>query len=78
MTQNVKILIEKVNELKARTKEATAELKTVLETTQVFQDVLRTAMEDTRYNLFREEKMAKAYALKVALKFYSPKEEEDN
>lgn len=76
MTQNVKILIEKVNELKSRTKEATAELKTVLETTQVFQDVLRTAMEDTRYNV--TEKMAKTHALKVALKFYSPKEEEDN
>ena len=76
MTQNVKILIEKVNVLKASTKEATAELKTVLETTQVFQDVLRAAMEDTRYNV--TEKMAKAHALKVALKFYSPKDEDDN
>lgn len=68
------MLIERVNDLKARTKEANAELKAVLEQTQVFQDVFKSSLEDKRYNV--TEKIAKAHALKVALKHFSPQEED--
>ena len=74
MTHNIQMLVEKVNDLKARTKEANAELKASLEQTQVFQDVFKSSMEDKRYNV--TEKIAKAHALKVALKHYSPQEED--
>lgn len=68
------MLIERVNDLKARTKEANTELKAVLEQTQVFQDVFKSSLEDKRYNV--TEKIAKAHALKVALKHFSPQEED--
>ena len=74
MTHTIQMLVEKVNDLKARTKEANAELKASLEQTQVFQDVFKSSMEDKRYNV--TEKIAKAHALKVALKHYSPQEED--
>jgi hypothetical protein len=74
MTQNVQMLIERVNDLKARTKEANNELKAALEQTQVFQDVFKSSLEDKRYNV--TEKIAKAHALKVALKHFSPQEED--
>lgn len=74
MTHSVQMLIERVNELKARTKEANTELKAALEQTQVFQDVFKSSLEDKRYNV--TEKIAKAHALKVALKHFSPQEED--
>jgi hypothetical protein len=75
MTQNVKMLIEKVNELKARTKETNEELKLALEDTQVYKDILQAAMEDKRYNV--TEKIAKMHAHKVALKHFTPPKEEE-
>ena len=75
MTHTIQMLVEKVNDLKARTKEANAELKASLEQTQVFQDVFKSSMEDKRYNV--TEKIAKAHALKVALKHYSPQDDEE-
>jgi hypothetical protein len=75
MTQSVELLIEKVNELKARVKDANSELKAALEQTQVFKDIVEAAMEDKRYNV--TEKIAHAHALKVALKHFTREQEED-
>jgi hypothetical protein len=75
MTRNIQLLIEKVNELKARTKEANEELKLALEDTQVYKDILQAAMEDKRYNV--TEKIAKVHAHKVALKHFTPPKEEE-
>ena len=75
MTQNIKMLIEKLNELKARTKETNEELKLALEDTQVCKDILQAAMEDKRYNV--TEKIAKMHAHKVALKHFTPPKEEE-
>lgn len=68
------MMIEKVNDLKERLKEANATLKASLEDTQVFRDVLKSSMEDQRYNV--TEKIAKAHALKVALKHYTREQDE--
>lgn len=69
---NIEMLIEKVNDLKERLKEANSTLKASLEDTQVFKDVFKTSMEDQRYNV--TEKIAKAHALKVALKHFTREE----
>jgi hypothetical protein len=45
MTQSIKILITKLDELKARTKETNEELKLALEDTDVYRDILQAAME---------------------------------
>ena len=65
MVQAIQMLIEKLNELKARTKETNEELKLALEDTQVYKDILQAAMEDKRYNV--TEKIARVHAHKVAL-----------
>jgi hypothetical protein len=70
MVQAIQILIEKLNDLKARTKETNEELKLALEDTQVYKDILQAAMEDKRYNV--TEKIAKVHAHKVALKNFTP------
>ena len=75
MSHSIAILIEKVNDLKARTKEANEELKLALEDTQVYKDILQAAMEDKRYNV--TEKIAKVHAHKVALKHFTPPKEEE-
>ena len=75
MSPSIAILIEKVNDLKARTKEANEELKLALEDTQVYKDILQAAMEDKRYNV--TEKIAKVHAHKVALKHFTPPKEEE-
>lgn len=72
---SIAVLIEKVNDLKARTKEANEELKLALEETQVYKDILQAAMEDKRYNV--TEKIAKVHALKVALKHFTPPKEDE-
>ena len=74
MTHSVQFLIQKVNEFKARTKEANTELKAAIEETEVYKNVFSAALEDKRYNV--TEKSAKAHALKVALKHYSPPDED--
>ena len=75
MSPSIAILIEKVNDLKARTKEANEELKLALEDTQVYKDILQAAMEDKRYNV--TEKTAKVHAIKVALKHFTPPKEDE-
>ena len=75
MTRNIQLLIEKVNELKTRTKEANEELKLALEDTQVYKDILQAAMEDKRYNV--TEKIARVHAHKVALKHFTPPKEDE-
>jgi hypothetical protein len=75
MSPSIAILIEKVNDLKARTKEANEELKLALEDTQVYKDILQAAMEDKRYNV--TEKIAKVHAIKVALKHFTPPKEDE-
>jgi hypothetical protein len=75
MSHSIAILIEKVNDLKARTKEANEELKLALEDTQVYKDILQAAMEDKRYNV--TEKIAKVHAIKVALKHFTPPKEDE-
>jgi hypothetical protein len=75
MTQNIQMLIEKLNELKARTKETNEELKLALEDTQVYRDILQASMEDKRYNV--TEKIARVHAHKVALKHFTPPKEEE-
>jgi ribosomal protein L25 (general stress protein Ctc) len=72
---HVSVLIQKVNDLKARTKEANSELKSALEDTEVYKDVFAAALEDKRYNV--TEKMAQAHALKVALKHFTPQEQDE-
>jgi hypothetical protein len=74
MTQNIQMLIEKLVDLKARTKETNEELKLALEDTQVYRDILHASMEDKRYNV--TEKIARVHAHKVALKHFTPQEEE--
>ena len=75
MVQAIQMLIEKLNELKARTKETNEELKLALEQTQVYKDILEASMEDKRYNV--TEKIAKVHAHKVALKHFTPEPKED-
>jgi hypothetical protein len=75
MSPSIAIMIEKVNDLKARTKEANEELKLALEDTQVYKDILQAAMEDKRYNV--TEKIAKVHAIKVALKHFTPPKEDE-
>ena len=75
MSHSIAILIEKVNDLKARTKETNEELKLALEDTQVYKDILQAAMEDKRYNV--TEKIAKVHAIKVALKHFTPPKEDE-
>jgi hypothetical protein len=75
MTQNIKLLIEKLNELKARSKETNEELKLALEDTDVYRDILQAAMEDKRYNV--TEKIARVHAHKVALKHFTPPKEDE-
>jgi hypothetical protein len=75
MSPSIAILIEKVNDLKSRTKEANEELKLALEDTQVYKDILQAAMEDKRYNV--TEKIAKVHAIKVALKHFTPPKEDE-
>ena len=75
MSHSIAILIEKVNDPKARTKETNEELKLALEDTQVYKDILQAAMEDKRYNV--TEKIAKMHAHKVALKHFTPPKEEE-
>jgi len=75
MTQTIKMLITKLDELKARTKETNEELKLALEDTDVYRDILQAAMEDKRYNV--TEKIAKVHAHKVALKHFTPPKEEE-
>lgn len=75
MTQSIKILITKLDELKARTKETNEELKLALEETDVYRDILQASMEDKRYNV--TEKIAKVHAHKVALKHFTPEPKED-
>ena len=70
----IPMLILKVNDAKANLKDLNAELKASLEDTDVFKNVLQATMEDKRYNV--TEKMASAHALKVALKHFTPEEEE--
>jgi hypothetical protein len=69
------MLIEKLNELKARTKETNEELKLALEDTDVYRDILQAAMEDKRYNV--TEKIAKVHAHTGALKHFTPPKEEE-
>jgi hypothetical protein len=76
MVHSIALLIEKVNDLKARTKETNEELKLALEDTDVYRDILQASMEDKRYNV--TEKIAKIHALKVALKHFTPPKEDDN
>jgi hypothetical protein len=66
----IPMLIMKVEDMKAKLKDANAELKAALEDTDVFKNVLEATMEDKRYNV--TEKMAAAHALKVALKHFTP------
>jgi hypothetical protein len=75
MVQAIQMLIEKLNELKARTKETNEELKLALEDTQVYKDILQAAMEDKRYNV--TEKIARVHAHKVALKHFTPPKEDE-
>ena len=75
MSRNIQLLIEKVNELKTRTKEVNEELKLALEDTQVYKDILQAAMEDKRYNV--TEKIARVHAHKVALKHFTPPKEDE-
>jgi len=75
MSHSIAILIEKVNDLKARTKDANEELKLALEETEVYKDILQAAMEDKRYNV--TEKIAKVHAHKVALKHFTPPKEDE-
>jgi molecular chaperone GrpE (heat shock protein) len=74
MTQSIQILIEKLSELKARTKETNEELKLALEDTDVYRDILQASMEDKRYNV--TEKIARVHAHKVALKHFTPPKED--
>ena len=76
MTHSVELLIEKVADIKGRLKDANAELKTALQDTQVFKDVLEASMEDKRYNV--TEKIACSHALKVALKHYTPQKQDEH
>jgi hypothetical protein len=75
MTQSIQILIEKLSELKARTKETNEELKLALEDTDVYRDILQASMEDKRYNV--TEKIARVHAHKVALKHFTPPKEDE-
>jgi len=75
MTQSIQLLIEKLSELKARTKETNEELKLALEDTDVYRDILQASMEDKRYNV--TEKIARVHAHKVALKHFTPPKEDE-
>jgi hypothetical protein len=75
MTQSIQFLIQKLNVLKANTKETNEELKLALEETDVYRDILQASMEDKRYNV--TEKIAKVHAHKVALKHFTPEPKED-
>jgi hypothetical protein len=75
MTQSIQMLITKLEELKARTKETNEELKLALEDTDVYRDILQAAMEDKRYNV--TEKIARVHAHKVALKHFTPPKEDE-
>jgi hypothetical protein len=72
----IETLLEHVTELSTHLKNAKADLKTAIESTDVYDKLLRaTLKQSTSTGCEIPDKAAKAHAFKVALAHFSPKKE---